>query len=280
MEAGSRFEIIRVRNFLSHRNGQLTDVDMEVTIRSVAKESKHIVLQLPDFMPNLRIVDSSGEEYPLLPSKHLQIMLREASAAGPDRDAAYATLAEIDDRKARLVWFSIPPGKAFGPNEARVIHLKYEHVEEKAGWIDRMRNMMVRTIIISIPPEQSFPMLWVLDKPPDYNISRRRYSSKEHVKTAGGGSRGDKAGTAVFRDTTKSVSLHVGPSKASAILSYSLVPKKTVLALPASVIGMLTLLAASLGVGPLLDSDNPLWPIAEEILRHETLLVLFIPRRA
>ena len=98
VEIGSRFEIVRVRNFVSHDHGRVTDIDKEITIRSAAEPSDHILLESGEFLPSLRMSDSSGEEYPLMPSKHLRIMLEDAAAAGNDRPRAARLLADINSR--------------------------------------------------------------------------------------------------------------------------------------------------------------------------------------
>jgi len=39
------------------------------------------VLESDKFLPNLRMADSSGEEYPLMSSRHLRILLENTAAA-------------------------------------------------------------------------------------------------------------------------------------------------------------------------------------------------------
>lgn len=53
-------------------------------------------------------------------------------------------------------------------------------------------------------------------------------------------------------------------------------PKKIAPALYVAAIFMLSLLAASLWASPHVGDDNPLWPVADAIVRHEMPLLLFI----
>ena len=169
---------------------------MEITIRS-ADESDHIVLKLDKFLPNLRMVDATGEEYPLMSNKHLRIMLEDAAAGGADRPRIDNLLADINSRKTYLLWFVVPPRRALRPNEVRVLHLTYEHSKKEGGWWDgirrvwtgrrrdlarevtssgpwgAIRRLWTGAIMISVPPTLPSPTFWILGRPADYNISRR-----------------------------------------------------------------------------------------------------------
>ena len=68
----------------------------------------------------------------------------------------------------------------------------------------------------------------------------------------------------------------VRPDENGAVLSYSLAPKKIVLALPVAAIATFSLLAASLAAGPHLGGDGPLQPIVDAVARHEVPLLLFV----
>lgn len=275
MEAYNRFEIVRIRNFFSHDHGQVTKVDMEITILTTDK-SEHIVLESDKFLPNLRMADSSGEEYPLMSSKHLRIMLENTAAADSDHSAAARLLADIRGRKKHLLWFRIPPHKALQPNEARVLHLAYEHPKRDAGLLGTIRSLRTGTVVISVPPALPFPVFWILGKPADYNISRRRYSTVKADRTTDMGSWEDNADAVFCKSTAKSESLHVKPCRDGATLSYSLTPKKIVLALPVAAIAMLSLLAISLWASPYLGGGGPLQPLADAIVLYKMPLLLFI----
>ena len=276
MEIGSRFEIVRVRNFVSHDHGRVTDIDKEITIRSAAEPSDHILLESGEFLPSLRMSDSSGEEYPLMPSKHLRIMLEDAAAAGNDRPRAARLLADINSRKTHLLWFRIPPHKTLRPNETRILHLTYEHPKKDDGPLGGVRSLMARAITIKVSPALSVPTTWVLSKPGDYNISRRRYMGIKDGAQVDMGSWDDNADAVFCNDTEKSTSLHVKPDRNGAVLHYSLTPKKIVLAVPVAAIAMLSLLAASVGASPHVDAGSPLRPIADAIVLHALPILLFI----
>lgn len=276
MEVGNRFEIVRIRNVLNHDRGQVTDVDVEITIQSSGLPSDHILLESGAFLPNLRLVDSSGEECPLMSNKHLRAMLEDAAAVGPGRSKAAQLLAAVNSRKSRILWFKVPPHKALRANEVRVLHLTYEHPEKKGGLLGAIQSLRTGAVIIKVPPAPPFPTLWILNKPADYNISRRRYLRVKNGAVKDMGSWEDNAKAVFCKTTAKSETLRVSPDRNGAILYYSLAPKKIVLALPVAAIAMLSLLAVSLGISPYLDSGNPLWPVADAIVRHEMLLLLFI----
>lgn len=275
VELHNRFEIVRVRNFLNHDHGQVTKVDAEITIHSTGK-TKHMILSSAVFLPKLRMADASGEEYPLMTNKHLRAMLNKVKPSDPDRPEADRLLAGINGKKIHLLWFKIPPHKVLRPREARVLHMTYERPKEEGGIMDTIQSLRMRTITIDIPPEQPFPVFWILNKPIDYNISRRRYLQISDGKRVEMGSWKENADTVVSSSAAKSISLHIKPGPNGAALSYALTPKKIKYALPVSAVAMLSLLAVSLGVSPLLDGAGPLQPIADAIILYEMPLLLFI----
>ena len=276
MEIDNRFEIVRIRNFFNHDHGQLTDVDMEITIHSAGEPSDHILLASGEFLPNLRMTDSSGDEYPLLSNKHLRIMLEAAAATGPDRTRAARLIANIDSRETHLLWLKTPPHKALQPNETRILHLAYEHVKKGGGPLGGIRGLKTGTTMILVPPALKYPVYWILNKPAGYEISRRRYSTIKDGSPSDTGSWRDNTDAVFCKETARSVSLHVKPDRNGAVLSYSLTPKKIVVALPVAAIAMISLLAIALGVSPHVDAASPLRPIADAIILHELPLLLFI----
>lgn len=276
MEVRNRFEIVRIRNFINHDRGQATDVDMEITIQAAGESSEHVILESDNFLPNLKMSDSSGEEYPLLSSKYLQIMLESAAAAGIKQHETTRLLADMSSRKTHLLWFKTPPHKALEPHETRVLHLTYEYPKSKGGLLGGTRRLRTGAIGIRMSPALSFPTFWILNRPADYNISNRRYLKAKGGTLADAGTWEDNKDVVFCKDTEKSTSLHVRPDRNGAALSYSLTPKKAVLALPVAAIVLLSLLAASLVAGPHLGGDGPLRPIADAVVLHEVPLLLFI----
>lgn len=276
MKIRNEFEILRIRNFVNHDHGQATDVDMEITVHSVGETSESIILESSSFLPNLRMSDSSGEEYPLLSNKYLRIMLADEADDGPDRAEAARLLAGIDSRKTYLLWFKTPLHRALQPRETRVLHLTYEYPRGEAGLLGSMRRLKTGAIRLRMSPPQPFPVFWVLNKPADYNISGRRYLKAKGGRLADAGSWENNEDAVCCRDTERCTSLHVRPDRSGAALSYSLTPKKIVLALPVAAIAMLSLLAASLAAVPHLDAGGSLQPIADAVVRHKVPLLLFI----
>lgn len=136
--------------------------------------------------------------------------------------------------------------------------------------------MWAAAVRIHVRPNLAFPTFWVLDKPADHNISGRRCLKIEAGEPVDAGSWADDADAVFCRDTEKSTSIRVRPGGDGAVLSYSLTPKKVVLALPVAAIAMLSLLAASLVEGPHLGSIDLLRPIADAVALHEVPLLLFI----
>lgn len=272
---------------------------MEITIRST-DESDHIVLNLDKFLPNLRMVDATGEEYPLMSNKHLRIMLEDA-ASGADHPWIDNLLADINNHKTYLLWFVVPPRRVLRPNEVRVLHLTYEHSKKEGGlwddvrrlWTGRRRRDLAREVAatgpwgairklwtgairISVPSVSPFPTFWILGRPADYNISRRRYSKIENGTLKNMGSWKANADAVFCESTAKSESVHVKPNPSGAALHYSLTPKKIVLVLPVAAIVMLSLLAMSLWASPYVDGGGTLQSIADAIELHKMPLLLFI----
>lgn len=222
------------------------------------------------------MTDSSGEEYPLMPNKHLRIMLENAAAAGNGRPRAARLLADINSRRTHLLWFRIPPHKKLRPNETRILHPTYEHPKKEGGPLGGVRSLRARAITTKASPALPFPTTWVLNKPEDYNISRRRYRRIKDGALADMGSWDDNADAVFCNDTEKSTSLHVKRGQNGAVLHYSLTPKKIVLAVPAAAIAMPSPLAVSVGASPHVDTGSPLRPIADAIVHHALPILLFI----
>ena len=276
MNDDARYEIVRVRNFLDHDHGQVTQIDTEVTIRCGSKPIDNIVLNSTDFLPGLRVVDSSGEEYPLLPNEDIRSILQFGVASSNSGSGLSTMLDDINKHRLRLLWIKVPPYKRLQPDEVRIIHLKYDHSKKQGGPLHVARRWLNGSILIDVPSHLPFPAFWVLYKPAGYNIVRRGYSKIEDGAQRSMGSWKDNTDTVFCRDTEKSVQLGVARSSGGAVLSYALRPKWSVLALPVAAAVLLSILSVAVGMGPqVLADDAPLKSAIDEMLRHETSLLLF-----
>ena len=233
------------------------------------------MLESDKFLPNLRMADSSGEEYHSCPAGTCESCSKTTRLA-TDHSAAARLPADISGRKKHLLWFRIPPHNALQPNEARVPRLAYEHPKRDAGLPGAIRSLRTETVVISVPPALPFPVLWILGKLADYSISRRRYSTVKAGRTTDMGSREDNADVVFCKITAKSESLHVKPCRDGATLSYSPTHKKITLALPVAAIAMLSQLAVSPWASPYLDGGVPPQPLADAIALYKMPLPLFI----
>lgn len=179
MGKGKRYEIVRTRNFLDHRHGQVTQIDTEVTIRCGDKAIDNIVLHSMDFLPGLRVVDSSGEECPLLSNEDVRKILHLEGGSDRLGSGLGGILDGINKRQIRLLWIKIPPHKRLQANEVRIIHLKYDHSKGRGGLLSAARSWQRGSILIEVPSHLPFPAFWILRKPEHYDIVRRRYSRIE-----------------------------------------------------------------------------------------------------
>lgn len=276
MDKGKRYEIVRTRNFLDHRHGQVTQIDTEITIRCGGKAIDNIVLHSMDFLPGLRVVDSSGEEYPLLSNKDVRNVLRLDGSDLPGSSLG-DILDAINKRQIRLLWIKIPPHKRLQANEVRIIHLKYDHSKGRGGLLSAARSWHRGSILIEVPSQLPFPAFWILRKPEHYDIVRRRYSRIEGDIQKPMGSWKDNGDAVFCNDSETSVQFNVDRRQGGAVLSYALRPKRSVLALPVAAVVLLSLLPVALGLAPLVAaSGTPIGSAVDELLRHELPLLLFV----
>lgn len=274
---GARYEIVRTRNFLDHRHDQVAQIDTEITIRCGGSAIDNIVLRSADFLPGLRVVDSSGEEYPLLSNEDVRSILKFGTATDPPGLGHADILDAIDRRQIRLLWIKVPPHKRLQPNEVRIIHLKYDHSKGGGGSLSVARRWLGGSILIDVPSQLPFPVFWILRKPVDYDIVRRGYSKIEDGVQRPMGSWKDNSGAIFCNDAENTVHLSVDRRQSGAVLSYTLRPKWHVLALPVAAVVLLSLLPVALGLAPLVAaSGTPIGLAVGELSRHELPLLLFV----
>lgn len=256
MGKGKRYEIVRTRNFLDHRHGQVTQIDTEVTIRCGDKAIDNIVLHSMDFLPGLRVVDSSGEECPLLSNEDVRKILHLEGGSDRLGSGLGGILDGINKRQIRLLWIKIPPHKRLQANEVRIIHLKYDHSKGRGGLLSAARSWQRGSILIEVPSHLPFPAFWILRKPEHYDIVRRRYSRIEGDIQKPMGSWKDNGDAVFCNDSETSVQFNVDRRQGGAVLSYALRPKRSVLALPVAAVVLLSLLSVALGLAPLVAASG------------------------
>ena len=277
MDEGASYEIVRTRNFLDHRHGQVTQIDTEITIRCGGKAIDNIVLRSVSFLPSLRVVDSSGEEYPILSNEDVRNILRTRAYSDRPGSDPGGIIDAINKRQIRLLWIKIPPHKRLQANEVRIIHLKYDHSKGRGGLLSAARSWHRGSILIEVPSQLPFPAFWILRKPEHYDIVRRRYSRIEGDVQKPMGSWKDNSDAIFCNDSETSVQFNVDRGQSGAVLSYTLRPKRSVLALPIAAIALLSLLSIALGLAPLVAADGtPIGSAVDELLRHELPLLLFV----
>ena len=227
MENNQLIEILRIRHFLEHNHKQITNIDLELTIKSNRKDRgiDNIFLESNNFLPNLKVIDSEGIEYPIMRNKDT-ITLLEIMSEKEESENIASLIQDIKNMKRFLIWIKIPPNKKLQPNEVRVIHMFYDTPKI---------NKSSRHIFIDISSNLPFPIFWILKKPNDYNITKQNcYTVKDNKLTNKKSWKDTKNDLFYYTHTTYTSTVFVRPHQNNLILSYSFKPQAAIITIPAS----------------------------------------------
>ena len=233
-------EIIRQRFFIDHSNDAKTLINEEYTIISRFDDVTNLILYLPNFLPNLTVYDSDGEELPVMSNPYTNALI-EAWIEDPNTtDEQAKTLTDlrskIRDRAVFLVWIKIPPEKALMNNQVKVFTLEYSTPKEKRKTDDMTLRIFSPT---------SHRVFYIIRKPEDYDFSKQQIETKNEsgkdVKLSWNKAKHLLHKTETF-DALSITSNH--RTDVPIVLRYAFRPKIHIISVP--VVALIILTAASL----------------------------------
>lgn len=165
-DVGGLVEILRQRYFINHSSEAKTFINEEYTLISKAKAVTNIFLKVPDFLPNLRVYDSDGEDLPVLPNTFTRALI-ESLIDDYERKGDEEMVSRLMDLQNKLrahdfflIWIKLPEKKQLSKDEVRVINLEYNAVLEK-------KEKFIHLNIIS-PADHS--VFYIIKNPEDHTL--------------------------------------------------------------------------------------------------------------
>ena len=134
LSVGGLVQVLRQRYFVNHNPDAKTQLIEEYTIiGNKEKGAENVILQSQDFLPNLTVYDSDGEELPVMPNNYTKILLKSwiKLAETDEKGELKEILLKMKSRKLNLIWIKLSENKKIEKNESRVINLEYNAVKSK-----------------------------------------------------------------------------------------------------------------------------------------------------
>ena len=142
-------------------------------------------------------------------------------------------IADIESHKIFLIWIKIPPNKKLQPNEVRIINLTFEVREIN----NRFRNRIYLDVSSNLP----FPVFWIFKKPDDYNMTNQYCHIIEDNKLKNRTTWKEGNNKLFYYDNTyNNATIIVKSDQTHLLVSYSFIPKPSIITLPTASIVLLT----------------------------------------
>ena len=235
---GDYVQILRQRYFVNHNPDAKTLLVEEYTIIGNKNKVDNIILQSYDFLPNLTVYDSDGEELPIMPNNYTMILIESWIKQAIDekqQNHLRRILKEIESKKLYLIWIKLPPGKKLKRNQSRVISLKYAAKKEK------LKNKIIWLELFS---NRNHSIFYIIKCPEDHFLSNRKikFTQQNGKKQIRHGWKKHTQDSMYFTETNDSICITVKPNlKNQVVLLYKFDPAPHIIAFPVSVIVFLTL---------------------------------------
>jgi hypothetical protein len=233
------FEVLRQRLFLDHSPEVKTFVNDEYTIRSNNSKLTNIILEYPDFLPNLTVFDSDGEELPILPKAYVKTLIQIwINRSKDDEKTQFENLlSDIEDGKKYLIWIKLPEDKKLKMNEIKVFTLQYSAQKEESRDEDYILKIISPNLhsvyhIIKVPEDYTFSNQKIILHDTEGKQRKIKKSWKKHKDVIN------------VAETHDSLSINPNPKITKTIsLTYSFKPKWPITSFPYSVIAFLSISA-------------------------------------
>ena len=237
---------------MTHNHHQIAKIDSAYTIQCMeGHHADSLLLALDEFLPNLRIFDSAGTEYPVMAKEDVNKLL-EYERANP---YVNQVAKKVECEGAFPLWIRFPPDRVMEPEEVRIVHLLYERHEtgvqpRHAGLKQKLRTFWTSKKSdaglqkLEVSSNHSFRVFWTFKKPDDYDFADKLcvFNTPDGtIKRPWDGIQ-DKG----HHDRTPDGETLIIRPDLEAVISYRLRPKTSVVLFPRVTFGLLLALSGSL----------------------------------
>lgn len=238
-------EIKRQRIFIDHSSKAKTFINEEFTIRSLESEIDNIVIINHNFLPNLHVYDSDGEDLPIMNNSSILDLLNQQKESKKIDDATKRELEEhikrVKKKEIYIIWIKLPPTKKMIKNQLRIINFEYDSIKETKP-SSKITTNYVRNL--------DQPVFHIIKKPKDYDFKHKpkiEYTDNNDKKHIFDGWKNKDTNHMYLVETADTISVTAKPKDVkTAKISYSFTGARHIVAFPLIVIGIL--LSFSLGI--------------------------------
>jgi len=268
-------DILRQRIFVDHSSKAKTFIIEEYTIRSNIKDVDNVLLPKTEFLPNLKIYDSDGEELPLMPNDltYNIFQSRADQSSGEEKTEYENTIKSMADG-LNLLWIKLPPLKKMDLNEIRVITLEYDAKRERKP---------TNKFGIKYERLSDSNVFYIIRKPEDYEFKKPKIetTTEDGTSIRFVGWEHEKNNLVYYNENFDSISITVKPEFPNPVdISYSFSANTNIISFPLIAVGMLSLIAMPLFILRFCDwfmyCINPLPTVLTEIYSHQSEFIIGI----
>ena len=201
----------------------------EYTLQSGSDGLGDIMIAFPKILPNLRVSDTDGTGYAVMPNEYVNAMLSKNGGGAAGRSDAGQILGDIRSDKKFLVWIKIPPAKQMKTDEVRILYFDYDSEKDDVRLPSRF-TLGRKRIFLNVTPVE-FPVFWILKKPEGYDLGDIKYY-EANARGRLTSSKLSENPNAHMQHTAESDSFQVKKPSEYVAVSYIFSPKRSLVALP------------------------------------------------
>ena len=158
-------EIKRQRIFIDHSSDAKTFINEEFTVRALQSKVDNIIIIKNNFMPNLHVYDSDGEDLPIINNAvTLDLLERQKNSTKSDKltkQKLQNYIKRMKKKEIYIIWVKLPPIKKMKKNQLRIINFKYDSPKETKP-SSKIKTNYARNLGHSV--------FYIIKKPEDYDF--------------------------------------------------------------------------------------------------------------
>jgi hypothetical protein len=229
-------EILRQRFFIDHSSKAKTFVTEEYTIISHRNDITNIILQFPNFLPNLKVYDGQGHEVTVMPNTYTRALIESwAEENSSEQSPVNQLLEQMNNHYVYVIWVKLNEENTLMNNDTIILNFEYSaEKEEKKKNENPKEKRKPRDLILKIYPSRH-SIFYIIKKPEDFDFYKRNiiWCDGNHVKHRINNWSRDKQDLLYVTETTDSISLTTKSENPHRIwLNYSFIPKTEIIAIP------------------------------------------------
>ena len=229
-------EILRQRFFIDHSSKAKTFITEEYTIISHHDNVKNIILQFPNFLPNLKVYDGKGHEITVMPNSYTRALIESwAEENTSEQNTINHLIEQMNNHQVYIIWVKLNEEKALKNEETMILNFEYSAEKDEKKQNDNPKERRKpRDLIIKIYPSLH-SVFYIIKKPEDFDFYKRAiiWCDENHITHRIDNWSSDKQDLLYVTETTDSTSLTTKPENPYRIwLNYSFIPKNETIAIP------------------------------------------------